>query len=175
MIGRTNILARIRRRRATLGRLVLAFFAVASVAIGAVPCFAMGAATKGDPVSHHGASHSDSALGSHDHSHPATHGGATQPDESPLSPNRCPHCPLAASMPGHTPDNSHSFCAAVDDTSERAQPSPPSLLQKHVLLAPLLDLAPPSVLPPPGIAASRRLAPAFSPVALNLRHCVFLI
>jgi hypothetical protein len=176
MIGRTNILAMIRRRRDSLGRLVLVFFAVASVTIGAVPCVAMGAATKGDPASHHGASHSGSALGSHDHSHPATHGGATQPDESPHSPNHCPHCPLSTSMPGHNADNAHSFCAAVDDTSDRAQPSPPPLLHKHVPLAPLLELAPPpSVLPPPGIAASRMLVPAFSPVALNLRHCVFLI
>jgi hypothetical protein len=175
MIGRTNLLAMIRRRRASLGRLVLASFAVASITIGALPCFAMGVATKGAPVAHHGAAHSDSASGNHEHSHPATHPGATPLAGSPHSPSHCPHCPQSASMPGHASGNSHSLCAAVDDTSDRTQSSTLPLHLKHLLLAPLLELAPPSLHPPPGIPASRMLVPPCSSVALNLRHCVFLI
>jgi hypothetical protein len=184
MIRRSHILETIRRRRARLGGFVLAFFAVASVAAGAAPCFSMGAAANAASPAHH-ASHSDSMpaghampASDHDHSHAAAHDASTPTDgspDSPSSPGDCPHCPLAASMPGHAAATTHSVCAAADDTSDFAQPGASSLLPKYAAPALMYELPPLRPDRPPGSRTSRVLVPSSSSVPLNLRHCVFLI
>jgi hypothetical protein len=183
VIERIDILETIRKRRARLGGFVLAFFALASVATSAAPCFAMAVAHADSPaehaVAHSGslpaAGHDSLHAAGHDQSHLAAHDGFTPPDGSSDPRNHCPHCPLAPSMPGHGPDATHSFCSVVDDASDVAQPSGSYLVPKYVPLTPIFELPPPSLLRPPGIRASRVLAPTISSIALNLRHCVFLI
>jgi hypothetical protein len=172
MIRPLNILASLRRRRASIGRFILALFAFASVAIGAAPCLAM-AVQMNVPIIHHG----DVPSASHEHSHMGAHGdgGAMGEHVSQHSPERCPHCPLSAGMPGHDSSGSHSSCSALDDVADYAQPSTSLPSVKYVLPAPVLEISATRLFRPPDAAAARLRGPAYSSVALNVRHCVFLI
>jgi hypothetical protein len=171
MHRRKNMLAAIRRRRDSLGRVVVALFAAASFALGGAPCLAMAGSSAGATGeaaaaqgSHHAGAHEHSAQ--HDHAGSAEHGGLGNP-----APARCPHCPPAGPMPGHVSSSAHSFCSAVDDVSDQTPPVP----AKHV--PPVATFETPRPLsfhsPPPLFARSS--VPLRSTVALNVRHCVYLI
>jgi hypothetical protein len=170
MSASTNILGRLRRRRARLGRSIWILFAFASLSGGAAPCFAMAAST-GPAAAQHDGSHAH-AISSHDHSHAAVHEHGISSDAASHSPSPCPHCPLAVGMVG---TSSHSFCDVVDDASDGGKPSAPPVLFKPLPSAAVVELLPVDQEP-------RRASPRRPPVeattpslALNLRHCVFLI
>jgi hypothetical protein len=172
MTERSNILRHLRRRRASLGRLVWGLFAFASVSAGAAPCFAMSVAAA--PVEHHHAPRTSAPPG-HDHAHSAAHDHAVaEPpgEHSPSSP--CPHCPLSVAM-ADASSSSHSLCSAADDASDGGKPSVSLPLFKHVAWVTRVELSPPAL--EPSTAWIRHLAvdETAHSVALNLRHCVFLI
>jgi hypothetical protein len=176
MTGLSNTIGVLRRRRADLGRLVLILFALASASAGAAPCLAM--AVPDSPGAHHSDTHMASlaADSAHDHVHAMEHEHSTPPvDQRDGSHGPCSHCPLAVSMDGSASSSSHAFCSAADDASDTAKPnwSPPAL--KHVLSTALIRLLP--VDPRSSLASARQPPPEAAPpsVALNLRHCVFLI
>jgi hypothetical protein len=172
MSGPTELLGRLRRRRATLGRSVLVLFALASFSAGAAPCFAMAASTAPvvqHHVSHQGGapSHAHSPAASHEHGAPLDRGG--EPVPSP-----CPHCPLTAA-PSSNAASAHSFCSAGDDVADSGKSVTTLPSFKHVLLAAVVELLPVDREPrfsPPRRPPTEVAAPS---VALNLRHCVFLI
>jgi hypothetical protein len=177
MSGRTNtnILVRLRRQRGRLGRFVLATLALASFTIAGAPCFAMAAPA---PVAHVDPSaHAEAHGDRQGHEHAVGHGngalGAHEQSEHPF-PKHCPHCPPTAAMSQHAPASEHAFCAAVDDVSDQSSTSPSKFAKSVVLVAAFGTLAPLAFHPPPR-PRLREGARARTRVALNLRHCVFLI
>lgn len=164
-----NILRRLRRRRASTGRLVLILFAFATASAGAAPCFAMSAP---DAVVHEG---SGPAAVIHDHSHGGGHDHAAAGDEHQKPHSPCPHCPMGAGAHGNASSGSHAFCSAGDHASDGAKPtwSPPAL--KDVLSTALIQILPEYRPPRFASALQPRSDAAFPSVALNLRHCVLLI
>ena len=170
MNRRTSVLAVLRRQRARLGRFVVACFALASFTITGAPCFAM-ATAKADAGEHVAHSH---GHGDHGHAmHQGDNGPAMQHDHRSGAPH-CPHCPLSAAMPNHSPSSDHSFCSAYDERADQTCFSPPSLA-KHVLLAPTLETPLPLIFHPPPRSSAHTTGIQHSAVALNLRNCVLLI
>jgi hypothetical protein len=207
MIGRTNILAALRRRR-KLGRCFLALFAAGSLTAAASPCLAMTVAAvhaPGDstadsrdraqtPVASHAHDHGAHAAphggvgpaavessGPHDHSQGAAPARPTQTasesagsDAAHHPSGHCPHCPVSAPGPAHAPAGAHAFCSPLDDGSGPSSTQHPTLA-KHVVASAHQAIAP----PPLSRSRVTRLAQADAStrctVALNLRHCVFLI
>lgn len=177
MNGLSTTFRVLRRRRADLGRFVLVLFALASASAGAAPCLAMTA--QAAPGTQHSDSHTASMTADtaqqhshgmqlqHEHSMPSA-------DESGESHGPCAHCPPSVSMDGIGSPAQHAFCSASDDVSDAGKPnwSPPAF--KHVLSMALVQFVPVGSRPS---LASRQPAPQAAPpsVALNLRHCVFLI
>jgi hypothetical protein len=188
MNRRTNILARLRRRRSRVGHAMLALFASASLAAGATPCPAMSgpaaATTESIP------SHDHASMAGHEHAHGGAshhgHGGAeqvalaahrhvhdappTHPTEHPLG--HCPHCPQSALLT-HSGDASHRLCA-LDDATANAHSGALQSPLLYVLPQPPVEFAVSLLLRPPDIPFAR-IVRAHSRVALNLQHCVFLI
>jgi hypothetical protein len=171
----TNTFRILRRHRAGLGRFVLILFALAAAGASAAPCLAM--TVPNAP----GAHHSDVAPvgtspAAHDHSHAIDHDHSTPAaDQEGGSHGPCSHCPLSVAMTASASSGSHASCSASDHASDGAKPgwSPPVF--KHVLATALIELLP--IEPRPRLALAQQPPPAAtSPsVALNLRHCVFLI
>jgi hypothetical protein len=162
----------LRRHRAGLGRLVLAWFALAAATAGAAPCFAMSLATT--QAMQHELAPTEGVAGHHSHAAPHDHSvHVAAADHSPESP--CPHCPLSVAMSGDASTSSHSLCAAGDEAADggKAGVSLPSF--KYVP-APVI-VAPPPIDPGPSHASRQRRpsGAAASAVALNLRYCTFLI
>ena len=175
MNPRVRIFARLRRHRTSLGRFVLAMFAGASLVSSAAPCFAM-AAEAAPVTAEHVAHPNDTPSGDHcSHSSGATghgHQGPAAPQDFPGK--HCPHCSLSASMPGHD-SSAHSFCSVSDASSDQSQP-PPSAFFKPMAATIVLEVVPLSSLLHARGVAPLRFSPARAPsVALNVRHCVFLI
>lgn len=152
---------------------MLAWFALAAASAGAAPCFAM--AASGDFVADHAAAHD--AAAQHDGSHSSSHDHAVhgaEPEQPAAPPSSCPHCPPGAMLATDGGTGSHSFCSAGDDVADGAKPSVPPTFKTNLSL-PLIELGPidPGLRPvrdqhrPPDATATS--------VALNLRHCVFLI
>jgi hypothetical protein len=175
---RTNILAVLRRQRDRLGRLLAVGFAVASFASAGAPCLAMASSSHGSsnhaaaqPIAHH-------EHGAQAHSADHGHGGIIVQTAAP-EPQRavhCPHCPLPDAIPGHvSPADGHSFCSAYDDVADQTSGGSPPSFVKHVLLIAAFEIPPPLGLHPPRSRTTRELARARTSIALNLRHCVFLI
>ena len=165
-----NILRSLRRRRASMGRLVLILFAFAAASAGAAPCFAMAATD--------GAVHQDNApapVTAHADSHAAGHDHAATGDHHQKPHSPCPHCPMGAAASANASSGSHAFCSAGDDASDGAKPtwSPPAL--KDVLSTALIQLLPQYRPPRFASALQPRSDAALPSVALNLRHCVLLI
>jgi hypothetical protein len=121
------------------------------------------------------------SLGPHDHSHgaaparstqAAANGASSEPERHPSG--HCPHCPVSAPGPAYAGGGAHAFCSPLDDGSGPTSVQHPTLA-KHVVVSAHQAIA------PPPISRSRvtRLATADAStrctVALNLRHCVFLI
>src|SRR5690349_22814947 len=174
MRSRSTILGRFRRRSVGLGRVALAWFALAAASAGATPCFAMTAS--GEAVAHHGAS--DDAVAPHDHSphhdhslssghEHAMHGAGHDEPAAPQSP--CPHCPPAAMPATDGAPGAHSFCSAGDDVVDGAKPNVLSTFKTHLSL-PLLELGAIELEPRPVRDNHRPPELAAASVALNLRH-----
>jgi hypothetical protein len=173
---RNNILAALRRRRKSLGRFVASLFALASLTIASAPCFAMTAqaADAQVDVAEH-SSHESHEMHSHQQ---GDHGNASHSIEhqaaSERVPKPCPHCPLGTAQ-SHSGSGDHSFCSAFDEPSDQTSVTWQPPAAKYVLLVATFESPPPltiqrrSTRPPPGLAHWQ------SPIALNLRHCVFLI
>lgn len=88
----------------------------------------------------------------------------------------CPHCPpsFGGSSPG--PMATHVVCALVDDAADSAaQPSIQKSALEHVMPAVPLAYVTPLDVRHPGFRSLPSAAPVYRSVALNLRHCVFLI
>ena len=175
MTGLSDTFRVLRRRRADLGRFVLLLFALASASAGAAPCLAM---ASGAPTAHHSDAHIASLAAEpvHDHSHAVHQEHSTPPaDQTDGSHGPCSHCPPSVAMDGAASSASHAFCSATDDVSDAAKPtwSPPAF--KHVLATALIQLLPADSRP--SLALAQQPPPEAAPpsVALNLRHCVFLI
>jgi hypothetical protein len=140
----------------------------------------MAAGTQTSPAVHHEGMHAGMTMVTHDHSHfaHAAEHGASSPHGSADPSHHCPHCPLAASMPGYatTANGSHALCAGLGGASDQAQPGVTVLPFKHIAAAPPFEPLASAVLRPPGVARAF-LSPALArrSVPLNLRHCVFLI
>jgi hypothetical protein len=173
-----NLLAWLRRQREGLGRVVVVSFAAASFALTSAPCFAMAAASTDAAVaapatvSHHPAGHESSGHHAHDAAAPAApaaHGGTDAPGSV-----HCPHCPAAGVMPGHTSSSAHSACSAAVDVADQTSSSPPAFA-KHVPLVATFETPLPLALRPPAAQLTKTPAPHRSAVALNVRHCVYLI
>jgi hypothetical protein len=180
---RSNIFDVIRRRGTLVGRFVLAFFAFVSLTAGAAPCVGMALeAESAVPEEHPERQHEQQHEQDHEQHHGAhvaghhEHSGAhsTSIAERAQSPHHCPHCPQPSS--GHAATGMHAFCAAANDVSDVAQPGalkiPPL---KHVLATPLLELPPPSLQRPSGAPVAMPPVKPGESIALNVRHCVFLI
>lgn len=189
----TNILSRFRPRRSRVGRAILALFVAASLTAGASPCPAMNApsaAANGDPVAvphehtgatghehAHGAAMHDghdgtppSALAAHLHARPMSPADASAAHHPP---GHCPHCPQS-SLLTHSTDGSHRFCAVDDATSNTHSGASLTPLPHALPFELAAEFSIPSLLRPPDIPFAR-VVRAPSRVALNLRHCVFLI
>jgi hypothetical protein len=126
----------------------------------------------------------DSAAGGH-HSHAVaqTDAAADVDRGSPApgapehpSSRHCPHCPVSAPL-AHSLDGAHAFCTALDDGSADGQSGAKlPAVQKHLVWLAHYEIAlPPSLRPSERRFVRADKPPVPSPVALNLRHCVFLI
>ena len=172
MIRRSTILRNLRARRASLGRFVWVLFAFASVSAGAAPCFAMSVAAA--PFEHQ-ASHTGAAAG-HDHAHPAAHDYAVSEQPAEQSPkSSCPHCPLSVAMSADASSSSHSLCSAGEDTLDAGKLSVSVPVFKYIAWTVRVELAPADLRPSTAWTKHLAVDETLSTVALNLRHCVFLI
>jgi hypothetical protein len=170
MNRRTNVLRMLRRRSASVGRVVLAWFALATFGAGAAPCYAM---TVGSPATH--AAPAQAASG-HQHSHSAMHdraGPAVAGGELPST--ACPHCPLSVGMASSTAASSHALCAAGDEVADGGKAPLPVPMFKHVAALVVGELPPLDPGPRPAWSQRRPSGAAGTAVALNLRYCVLLI
>jgi hypothetical protein len=173
----TNTFRILRRHRAGLGRFVLVLFALAAASAGAAPCLAM--ALPNAAGVHHGDAHvapMGTSAAAHDHSHAVEHDHSTPAaDQEGGSHGPCSHCPLSAGMTANASSGSHASCSVSDHASDGAKPGGSPPVFKHVLATALIELLP--IEPRPRLAFAQQPPPeATSPsVALNLRHCVFLI
>jgi hypothetical protein len=149
---------------------VLAWFVLASASVGAAPCFAM--TLSATPAEHHGGT--VRATVAHDHSHAAAHDDSA-PSEQPDRPTPCKHCPLSVAMAGSGSTSSHAFCSAADDVSDGGKPSVPPIAFKTILSVPIVELLPFDQGPSLTREKQRQPDAATTSIALNLRHCVFLI
>jgi hypothetical protein len=77
-------------------------------------------------------------------------------------------------MPGHTPSSAHSSCQAALDVADQTSSSPP-VFAKHVPLVATFETPLPLALRPPPVQLTKTPAPHRSAIALNVRHCVYLI
>jgi hypothetical protein len=177
---RTNLLGILRRRRAGVGRFVLAWFVLASASAPAAPCFAMALAATpaayAAATTHHDRASPHAAAG-HENSHSTAHHhpvASEQPDPPRDPPSPCTHCPLSLAMAGGWA-SSHALCSAADDVAEGGKPSAQPIAFKTILSAPIIVLVP--VDPGPRFIRGKQLPSdcAATSLRLNLRHCVFLI
>lgn len=164
MNRRANILARLRRWKTGAGRYVVASFVAAYLSAGAAPC-AAAAATQATADAA-GAAHE---LGANAHEHHTVHDDGA--DDAPRG--HCPHCLTdAGALPMQAAD--HSSCLALEELTNVAAPqakdAPPSLAPP---LGPAAFTLPPPLASPAAPPSLR--AAAIPHVALNVRHCVFLI
>ena len=172
MIGRTNILRSLRRRTATLGRFVCLLFAFATVSAAGAPCFAMGVSS--NAVAQHD-EHAHHVSASQDRTQASLHDHATSMGDADLAPSPCPHCPLSTTMAADTSTGSHAYCSAADEAADSGKSGVSLPLFKYILSVAVSQSAP--VHSRPSSAWSKQLPvdATYASVALNLRHCVFLI
>jgi hypothetical protein len=170
-----TVLEALRRRKQTLGRVVLPLLGVAWLGLGASPCIGMAADTvrdSGDSPSPmaHGAEHAAISHLGHG-AQPAPGSDAPQHDHG-----GCPHCPVAPQAAPGEVEPAHIPCLSLDDAADNgAHASSVKWDLKHVL--PAADFV------PAVLSASRAAVPAtagaepacYPSVALHLLHCVFLI
>jgi hypothetical protein len=111
------------------------------------------------------------------HGHETSHGddspGSHEQSPQPF-PEYCPHCHTAQAMPNHASSSAHAFCSAFNDVSDQSSSSVPTFA-KHIFLVAAFETLPPLAFHPPPRHITRKIDPTRGAVALNLRHCVFLI
>jgi hypothetical protein len=112
----------------------------------------------------------------HEHQHDAVDetGAVDQQFSNEHFPDHCPHCPLTGGI-AHTPSSAHSFCAAGDDVANELSVSSSPPIAKHMAVATVFATMPPLAFHPPPRYLARHTTATPSAVALNVRHCVFLI
>jgi hypothetical protein len=180
MHRRKNILAALRKQRARLGRCVVILFAFASLALSGAPCFAMATASPGPATDEAAPAHGLHHASASDHSmaaeHAVAHDHAAEAlaKPQPSAPAHCPHCPLTAAMPGHSPSSAHSFCSAVDEGADQTSASSLPAFAKVAPAVNTFEIPALSSWRPPPIRSIAAVSPPIT-VALNVRHCVFLI
>jgi hypothetical protein len=175
MKRRRSILAALRRHRERLGRFVVASFAVASFTMAGAPCFAM-ANAGADAVDHapaqtQGHAHHGHAMDQGDVGAAVGHSG----DSEQPRPAHCPHCLSPSAMPSHGSSADHTSCSAVDEPAGQTSLSSPPVLAKHVVPLAAFEAPPPLIFRPPPRSSPRSIGSQGFGIALNLRHCVFLI
>jgi hypothetical protein len=176
-----NLFARLRKRQRAVAVAMLPLLVTVWVSAAASACPRMAvdshdhAATATVPAEHHAADHDHAQAphGLHGHSANGVSNASTEPERSHRA---CPHCP--ASTDGSFPDSSatHVVCALLDDVADAgAQASVyPSQLEQLAPAAQPIYVSPLELRS--FILRSRSTAaPIYRSVALNLRHCVFLI
>lgn len=167
-----GVLLGLRGRKRAVGRIVLPL--VVSVWLGgpASACLGMTAASAGHGhVDVAAADRDEPKAESHaDHEGDGPHGTAAHDHGT------CPHCPPGPSSSHGKLAPSHVSCFAADDLSDSAAPdltAKPSL--KHAPATGHFMASPECVRRCPASSRSLSLRVPHSSVALNLRHCVFLI
>ena len=182
MSRRTNILVSLRRRRASLGRFLCLVFAMASLSVGAAPCFAMAAPAGPDSRHDSHAQASSHTSGNHEHSHAVSHDRHAGAADHAMSmegssgvPGACPHCPLSVGMSSEASTGAHAFCSAGDDVADSGNSGAFPLLFKHAVSSAVIQVDLALSRPSRACNNQRPLDVSSSAVALNLRHCVFLI
>lgn len=179
-----NILHRLRKQKIRVVAVVLPLLATAWFGASASACIGMGVGQLDVPPTVERGEHDHS--GGHDHlaqSDRSVHGSIGYPGgEAPQSENapshshgNCPHCPLPAG--GAVPlATNHVVCSVLDEGSETAVQ--PSALQWDLLksapLHPPIYVAPVYLQRSP-LPSQLVAVPAERSIAINLRHCVFLI
>jgi hypothetical protein len=147
---------------------------------------ASASACLGMAVDSHDRAPADAASAPHDHSDAhghAAHAGQAHSEDGALhaqgtshSHGACPHCPVSSGGSSSDSAAKHVVCALLDDVSDSgAQTSAQKTELEHFAL-----LAQPIYVSPLELQSSAHLsspivAPVYRSVALNLRHCVFLI
>jgi len=128
---------------------------------------------------HHAASEPAAGVAHQHHAHassPAPQSSTGDAAHVAHAAKHCPHCPGLASTPAHSETGSHVLCSAHDGASDSMPTFAKLLLPKHDSSCMSADLPPPPLLrPPSGPALAHTVPRAYSPVALHVRHCVFLI
>lgn len=176
-----KLFARLRKRQRAAAAALLPLLVTVWVSAAASACPRMAvdshdhAATAAVPAEHHSAGHDHAQAphGLHGHSADGASHASTGPERSHRG---CPHCPAPAD--GSFPDASatHVVCALLDDVSDAGAQSSvyPSQLEQLAPAAQPIYVSP--LESRSFILRSRSTtAPIYRSVALNLRHCVFLI
>jgi hypothetical protein len=169
---RGNLFSALRRQRARLGRFPVALFALMSMLLPGAPCFGMVVAGATSELAAASDAHASHDAHDHEHANVDETNAVGQQSSDEHSSGHCPHCPLTGAI-AHTPSGAHSFCSADDAVATEPSPSPP--IAKHVAVATAFETMPHVALHPPPRYMARQIAPTRSAVALNVRHCVFLI
>jgi hypothetical protein len=170
-----TFLEALRRRKQTLGRVVLPLLGAAWLGLGATPCIGMAADASRDSgasPSHvaHGAEHAAVSHAGHE-AQPAQESDAPQHEHG-----GCPHCPVGPDAASSEVEPAHIPCLSLDDAADNGIHAG-GVKWDLKLVMPAADFV------PAGLSASRapvraiaRTEPVCYPsVALNVLHCVFLI
>lgn len=168
-----KVLQRLRRRKQAVMSAVLPL--LATVWLSAA-CPGMAAERFGEAPTTSSQSAGDHGVG-HDHGlqEAAEHTRAAGEGSSHAH-GGCPHCPASTGSSAKLDGTSHVFCEVLDDVSDDAAHLPTLKFE----LLPVALLCTPTALAPPALQLSSVRSPAYTvndhrSVALNLRHCVFLI
>ena len=190
-----GLFARIRRSRDRGARYVAAVVSMAYLATGLAPCLAAASAAASEAGVHldghspqaqlRHAAHADeqghqtreaASAQHHGHGHHAAAPMAHVVDEPVPQRTHCPHCldglPSGAALAHDGAPATCSVAAAITDVAAmKTGDTPPA--QAVPILAPARFALPPPLGPP--LARPAHLVERAPSVALNVRHCVFLI
>lgn len=160
-----RLLERLRRRKGVVARVVLPLLAAVWFSASASVCFGMAAESLQGM-------RADAGVPSHDHSD--TDHQHHQHDRAPPTHGDCPHCPAGGSH--DEPAASHILCSVLDDAVDaRGQVSALKWELEHLLPA-AHSVSFSTPIPQPAVGGiSHSVSPPHRSVALNIRHCVFLI
>jgi hypothetical protein len=184
MKDRRNILGSLRRWRAGAARHVVGAFVVAYLAAGIAPCVAAAgrapvdaaAAVRNAEVVLHEGSGSHGGFDLHAHPGHETDAAALSGHDQASDDGRSAHCPHCLGDAGavRAHDDDHASCSALEDLTDVAvsqtKAAPPALAP---LLGPAAVTLPPPLASPVAPVPSRAVRAPL--VAINIRHCVFLI
>jgi hypothetical protein len=174
-----RLLENLRKRKRAVAAVVLPLIATVWFSASASACLGMA-------VDSHDRALADAAPPPHDHSeahgHAGAHAGQAHSEDGALhargtshSHGACPHCPVFSGGSSSDSAATHVVCALLDDVSDSgAQTSAQKTELEHFALAQPIYVSP-LELQSSAHLFSPIVAPVYRSVALNLRHCVFLI